>query len=317
MHRETITVIVPVYNGGQFIADALDSALKQTVLPTQIIVINDGSTDDTDARLVPYRDRITLIDQANQGAAAARNAGLRIATGEFIAFLDADDVWHQRKLEAQVQLMRQRPEIQLIGTGTYNFPRTDEADIPADAEVEEISRDRLLVRNYFTASSVMIRCEMVRRLGGFDTSVSSVEDFDYWQRVAELGMVAIIRSPLTGYRHVAGSVSRRPVGVEKGLRRILQKLDEQDSWHGRRWMRRKAISHLHYSISHLYGAAGCQLLSFWKLLQSLAWYPLPFRRSETRVRMSRLKRTIFLLLQLLGLKCPKSPLAAGGSVGDV
>ena len=193
MHRETITVIIPAYNSGRFVADALDSALRQTAPPTQIIVIDDGSTDDTDARLLPYRDRITLIDQANQGAAAARNAGLRIATGEFIAFLDADDVWHQRKLEAQLQLMCRRPEIQLIGTGTFNFPRADEPDILGDADVEEISRDRLLVRNYFTASSVMIRREMVRRLGEFDTSVSSVEDFDYWQRVAAIGIVAILK----------------------------------------------------------------------------------------------------------------------------
>jgi glycosyltransferase involved in cell wall biosynthesis len=317
MHRETITVVIPVFNGGQFIANAIDSALGQTVPPTQIIVINDGSTDDTNARLLPYRDRLTLIDQANQGAAAARNAGLRIATGEFIAFLDADDVWHPRKLEIQLQLMLRRPEIQLIGTETFDYPCTGAPDISADADIEEISRDRLLVRNYFTASSVMLHREIITRLGGFDTSVSSVEDFDYWQRVAEIGIVAILKSPLTGYRRVAGSVSCRPAGVEQGLRRILQKLDERDSWHGRRWMRRKAISHLHYSISHLHGAAGSQRLSLWEVLQSLAWYPLPFHRSETGVALSRLKRTIFLLLQLLGFKCPKSPLAAGGSVGDV
>jgi len=317
MRRETITVIIPAYNSGQFIADALDSALAQTAPPAQIIVINDGSTDDTCARLLPYQNRITVIDQANQGAAAARNAGLRIATGDFIAFLDADDVWHRRKSEMQLEVLRRRLEIQLIGTLTFDYPCADEPEISADAAVEEVSRDRLLIRNYFTASSIMVRREIVARLGGFDTSVSSVEDFDYWQRVAQLGVVANLKSPLTGYRQVAGSVSRRPVGVERGLRRILQKLDEQNSWRGRPWMRRKAISQLHYSIAYLHGAAGCQRLGLWKMLQSLAWYPLPYHRSEAGVTLGRLKRTIVLLLRLLGLKRPESPLAAGGSVGDV
>jgi Glycosyl transferase family 2 len=317
MHRETITVIIPAYNGGEFIADALDSVLGQTALPTQIIVINDGSTDDTCARLLAYQNRITVINQTNQGAAVARNAGLRIATGDFIAFLDADDVWHRRKLEMQLQVMHRRSEIQLLGTRTFDCPCVDEPFISDDADVEEVSRDRLLVRNYFTASSIMVRREIVTRLGGFDTSISSVEDFDYWQRVAQVGVVANLESPLTGYRQVAGSVSRRPAGVERGLRRIVQKLDEQNSWQGRSWMRRKAIGHLHYSIAHLYADAGCQRLGLWKMLQSLAWYPLPFQYSETGVTLSRLKRTLVLLLQLLGFKRPELPLATGGSVGDV
>ncbi len=317
MHRETITVIIPVHNGGQFIADALDSVLGQSAPTTQIIVVNDGSTDDTSARLLAYQDRITVIEQANQGAAAARNVGLGIATGDFIAFLDADDVWHRRKLEMQLQVMHSRPEIQLIGTRTFNYPCAGEPEISAGAKIEEVSRDRLLVRNYFTTSSIMVRREIVTRLGGFDTSISNVEDFDYWQRVSQVGVVANLKLPLTGYRRVDGSVSRRPVGVERGLRRILQKLDEQNSWGGRSWMRRKAIGHLHYSIAHLYADAGCHLLGLWRMLQSLAWYPLPFRQSETRVKLSRPKRTVVLLLRVLGFKRLVVPVAVRGSVGDI
>ncbi|HEY1922088.1 MAG TPA: glycosyltransferase family A protein [Tepidisphaeraceae bacterium] len=316
MGRETVTVIIPAYNSGKFIADALDSALRQTAPPTQVIVINDGSTDDTIARLLPYRDRITVIDQPNQGAAAARNAGLQIATGDFIAFLDADDAWHPKKLEMQLEALHRHPEIQLIATDAFDYPSISEPDISPDAGVEEVPLDRLLVRNYFTASSIMIRSEIVRRVGGFDLSISNVEDFDYWQRVAQLGVVAKLQSPLTGYRQVAGSVSRRPDGVERGLRRILQKLDEQNSWDGRSWLRRKAISHVHYSIAHLHAAAGCQLLSLWKMLQCLAWYPLPYRRSETGVTLGRPKRIIVLLLRLLRLKRPESPLITGGSVAN-
>lgn len=316
MHRESITVIVPTYNSGRFIADAIDSALAQTAAVTQIIVIDDGSTDDTCARLVPYQNRITLIHQSNQGAAAARNAGLRIAAGDFIAFLDADDVWHPRKLEAQLEVLHCRPEIQLIGTETFAHPGEHGPKILADAPVEEVSRDRLLVRNYFTTSSIVIRREVVQRVGEFDTTVSHTEDYEYWQRVAQLGVVANLKSPLTGYRQVIGSISRRPDGVERGLGRILQKLDEQNCWRGRSWMRRKAISHMHYSIAHLHGAAGCHRLALWRMIQSLAWYPLPYRRSESKVAVSRLRRTVVLLLRLVGLKRPESPLTVGGSTGD-
>jgi hypothetical protein len=312
MDREKITVVIPVYNGGRFIAEALDSAMAQTTPPSQIIVINDGSTDNTRDVLIAYQNRVTVVDQANRGVAAARNLGLQIATGNFIAFLDADDVWHPRKLEMQLKEIRRHPEIQLLGTRTFDYPCKMEPEISADAQIEEISRDRLLIRNYFTTSSVMIRREMVERLGGFDSSVPNVEDFDYWQRAAELGRMAILQSPLTGYRQVAGSMSRRPADVEQGLCRILQKLDKQDSWRGRSWMRRKAISHRHYAISHLHDVNSTPL-SLWKVLQSLAWYPLPFPRYETGVMLGRPKRVAVLLLRLLGLRRVKSSLAAEGS----
>jgi glycosyltransferase involved in cell wall biosynthesis len=316
MERERITIIIPAYNSGRFIADAVQSVLAQSVPPEQIIVVDDGSTDDTEAKLRPYLDRITLINQANQGAAVARNAGLQIATGDFIAFLDADDVWHRRKLEAQLGVLRRRPDIQMLGTETYDYPNTAAPGIAADAWIEEITLESLLVRNYFTTSSIVIRREIVDRLGGFDKSVPTVEDFDYWQRVAQLGVVAILKSALTGYRRVPGSVSSRPDGVERGIRRIMSKLDEQDAWRGRHWLRRKAISHLHYSVAYLHGAAGRQGMGLWEMIQSLAWYPFPYCRREAGTTLGRARRTMVLSLRLLGLMRPEAPLAAAGGASE-
>jgi glycosyltransferase involved in cell wall biosynthesis len=312
MDRETISVIIPAFNSGEFIADALESALGQSAPAAQIIVVNDGSTDDTAARLLAFRDRITVIDQANQGPAAARNAGLRIATGDFIAFLDADDVWHPRKLEMQLAALRRFPGLQMIGTQRYDYPCAGEPAIAAGAGIEEVPRDRLLVRNYFTASSIMVRGEIIRRLGGFDTSICNVEDFDLWLRVAELGPVANLKSPLTGYRHVAGSAGRQAVGVDRGLRRVLRKLDERDSWRGRSWLRRRAISHLHFAITHLHADAGRERSAFWRLVQSMAWYPFPYFKHETGGALGRPRRAVILLLRILGLKRAEPPLATEG-----
>ena len=103
-----VTVIIPTYNCGPFVAEAVDSVLAQTLPPAGIIVVDDGSSDDTPQRLERYRGLIQYVTQRNQGVSAARNRGLLLADTEFVAFLDADDVWHPRKLELQMAAL-QRP----------------------------------------------------------------------------------------------------------------------------------------------------------------------------------------------------------------
>src|SRR5579864_8774897 len=110
LHPGAVTVIIPAYNGERFIRRAIDSVLQQTYPVTQIIVIDDGSTDATRAIVSEYTDRVTLIEQRNGGPAKARNAGLSAATGEFIAFLDADDWWEPVKIETQLSVLKVHPE---------------------------------------------------------------------------------------------------------------------------------------------------------------------------------------------------------------
>src|SRR4051812_47467284 len=98
----TVSVIIPVYNGAAFITRAIDSALQQSHRPSEIIVVNDGSTDATLDVLAPYGGRIVLISIANGGVSNARNVGIAASTGELLAFLDADDSWHPNKLQMQV-----------------------------------------------------------------------------------------------------------------------------------------------------------------------------------------------------------------------
>src|SRR4051794_36482571 len=205
MSTPTVSIIIPSYNSAQFVVDAIESALNQTIPPTQVIVVNDGSTDDTTLRLQPYRGRIILIDQKNGGLSAARNVGLRAATGEWVAFLDADDVFHPRKLELQLSALRDHPGLGMIGTDTWQYPIEPSTDVSTPATVQHVPLEKLLVRNYFTASSVLIRREIASRVGEFET-LPNAEDLDYWQRTAELCGVGILKLPLTGYRHVPGSL---------------------------------------------------------------------------------------------------------------
>src|SRR5437016_10401011 len=105
MSEPLISAVIPSYNYGHFITDAIESALGQTYPHVEIIVVDDGSTDDTREQLAPYSERVCYIHQENGGLSAARNTGIRAAKGEWIALLDADDVWHPRKLELQMNCL--------------------------------------------------------------------------------------------------------------------------------------------------------------------------------------------------------------------
>ncbi len=121
MNQSLISCIVPVYNGERYLGEALDSILAQTYQPLEIIVINDGSTDGTAAVAAGYGERVRCVWQANAGEVAARNRGLNVASGESIAFLDADDLWHPEKLSRQIDRFNERPELDLCFTRFQNF----------------------------------------------------------------------------------------------------------------------------------------------------------------------------------------------------
>src|SRR5580704_10876157 len=125
-----VSVVIPAYNCGPYIAEALDSVLGQSLAPDEIVVVDDGSTDDTPERVAAYVGRVRYVRQANERVAAARNRGIAETSGELIAFLDSDDVWHPAKLERQVAILRERPEIGAIGTRLIDWP--DEHFVPAD-----------------------------------------------------------------------------------------------------------------------------------------------------------------------------------------
>jgi glycosyltransferase involved in cell wall biosynthesis len=116
-----VSCIVPVYNGERYLAEALESILGQTYRSLEVIVVDDGSTDGTAAVLATYRQRITCLHQTNAGHAAARNRGLAVARGEFVAFLDADDLWHPEKLARQMARFQARPELDASVTHVQNF----------------------------------------------------------------------------------------------------------------------------------------------------------------------------------------------------
>ncbi len=309
MKLAPVSVVIPTYNNGGLLTQALDSVLAQTILPAEIVVVDDGSQDDTAQRIVPYAGRVKYLFQPNQGVSAARNRGLDEARQEWIAFLDADDVWHPRKLELQLHTLRRVPDLALLGTEVFDWPATSfpDCDFLPSASLERIPWDRLVVKNYFTTSSVLVRRSVLQQVGFFDTSLQGPEDYDRWLHVAEWGPVANLMVPLTGYRDMGGSLSKQAARMQAGMQRILGKQDERRVWRGRRGLRRKAYSYCNYSCAYMHSTAGNQWTALGQALKSFAWYPLAYRRNEVRMRLARPKLLASIVLRILGAARPESP----------
>ena len=217
--QQGISVVIPAYNAAGFVCQAVDSVLAQTHAPAEVLVINDGSTDDTAQVLEAYGDRIRVIHQRNGGLSNARNRGIREARGEYVAFLDADDRWLPGKLARQFEILSQQPEIGFCSTRT--LVETPAHEITGEwscPKVEGSLLATLFLRNGAipgSGSSVMVRRHLVDRVGGFDESLRSLEDIDCWMRLAAVCRYACIDEPLT-------VIVKHPDSMSGNLRRMRE-----------------------------------------------------------------------------------------------
>jgi glycosyltransferase involved in cell wall biosynthesis len=307
MKLAPVSVVIPTYNRRDIVRDAIDSALAQTLPPSQIIVVDDGSKDDTGAHLrTTYGDAIDYRRQVNAGLSAARNHGIRAATQPLIAFLDDDDVWHPRKLELQAQCFERNPELGLLGAEQFDWPAESFPDSPADPStvLRTITWEQLVIRTLIPVSSVVVRRDVFPRAGEFDVTFRSSEDRDFFLRVARVARVGMLDAPLSGYRDTPGSMCKDPVGREAAMRRILREIDQRGEWRGRWVLRRKAYSFMHHVCSDANARAGNHAGSVMRTLKSLANYPLPYRRDEARMPFDRPRRLAVNTLRMLRLKSP-------------
>lgn len=188
-----ISVIIPTYNRVQYVTKAIDSVLVQTYTDYEIIVVDDGSTDNTKEVLEPYMGRIKYIYQENAGVSAARNAGIRAATGEWVAFLDSDDEWLPEKLAVQMDFVSENPEIVAhVTNAKILLPDNESVDLFTLRGCPRYGVDNPLiekplidvVRYQFFTPSLLARRQILSNMGGFDVSMSIYEDGDMMRRLA-------------------------------------------------------------------------------------------------------------------------------------
>lgn len=181
-NKDKISVIIPAYNAEKYLSDAIESVLKQTIAVDEIIVVDDGSADGTKTIAQGFNGIVQYVYQENKGVAAARNKGLNLAKGEFITFIDADDIWVKNKIELQMQLLKKTPEVEmLIGF----LQRVYKESAGASFKVFDGDESGIFV---LQLGSTLIRREVFKKVGKFDEEMALSEDLDWFLRCREVGI---------------------------------------------------------------------------------------------------------------------------------
>jgi glycosyltransferase involved in cell wall biosynthesis len=227
-----VSVVLPVYNGEEYLRASLDSIFSQTYSDFELIIINDGSTDGSKAILDSINDRrVRVYHQENIGLAATLNRGVKLARGEYVARQDQDDVSYPERLEKQVRYLDANPECALLGTRAEIWVGNKKTERAHDhlTECADLRFD-LLFDNPFVHSSVMFRKDVVCELGGYamEKSRQPPEDYELWSRIARVAYVGNLPERLVAYREVPKSMSR--ASVNPFLEKVLMISAENLAW---------------------------------------------------------------------------------------
>ncbi len=204
MTGPVVSTVIPTYNRAKAVSGAIRSVLEQTYSSIEVIVVDDGSKDDTETVLRDeFGDSIRYIRQENQGVSAARNRGLSEVTGEYIAFLDSDDRWLREKIETQVRFLTDQPKYGMV---VCDFTIVDDTgkvlEVIRRHKQYEDSRNvltSLLGTPKLVPSTVLMRTEVYETIGGFDESLRTAEDIDFHLKVAARFPIGLVEEPLVTY----------------------------------------------------------------------------------------------------------------------
>ncbi|MCC5907089.1 MAG: glycosyltransferase family 2 protein [Balneolaceae bacterium] len=214
MTESLLSVIIPVYNGERYISDAIDSVLAQNYSPIEIIVVDDGSTDSTKKVLKKYKDQIVYIYKKNGGISSARNAGLDAVKGEFIAFIDADDIWHPSKLKKQFSLFDEYKSLEIaIG-------------LSIDFEGTLIEKKEKTFR--LTLGNSLFKKPVFKKVGRFDEELELGEDTDWFFRARENNIsVAVHKDVVTFYRRHDNNITKDKKKFNFYVFKVLKKAKDR------------------------------------------------------------------------------------------
>jgi len=209
-NRPDITVLMPAYNAGKYIREAIGSVLQQTFKNFELLVINDGSADDTLSIALSFHDpRIMVINKEHEGIAAALNTGLKLASARYVARFDADDVCLPNRLQTQFDFLHDHPDYVLVGSDAEYILENGEFlfSFKCIAHSDDEVKNNLYVYCPFIHSSVMYRREDVLKAGGYDIHAHNFEDYLLWTNLAKIGKMQNLREPLIKVRLSAASAT--------------------------------------------------------------------------------------------------------------
>jgi len=257
-----VSVVIPTYNSAQFIVETLESVFAQTYKDYEVIVVDDGSTDNTREVLKPYMSKIRYIYKENGGVASARNVGIKNARGEYIAFLDSDDLWLPEKLEKQMEYFKSNPDVVLVFSDCILF---GDKELIRKKNTKRIYSYKykgdmflhLLQENFIPTLTVIAKKECFDEVGYFDTdeSLISSEDYDMWLRIARSFKIGYIEEPLAKRRVSRKSLSfsninRAYMATLKVIRKTVDNIEDK-SLNKRKFLKNRLLNlYLNWGLSH-------------------------------------------------------------------
>lgn len=222
-----VSVIIPAYQSGNYLEATLSSVFSQSFKDFEVIVVDDGSTDHTHAILDRFQGEIVIIRQKNQGPSAARNNAVKVSKGEYLAFVDADDLWLPEKLAKQMVLLERDPAIDLVFSDCYLFSEKGECkrtSFQISPPFQGFVFERLFAGNFITMLTVVIRKDCYLRSGGLDTELKFGEDYDLWLRISRDARFAYVNEPLAKYRIHPNQLSSQDDRMVLGLIKIKERI---------------------------------------------------------------------------------------------
>ena len=223
----TVSVVIPTYNCAEFLETAIESVLGQTYQDLEIIVIDDGSTDNTQDIASRYAERIIYCRQENMGLPGARNRGIQSSQGKYIAFLDADDSWHARKLEKQIPILENDPSIGLV-CSDFSMVEGDCVTAGSFLAMCPLARDgyvfdEIIQENFILPSSTVITRSCLSDVGLFDEEQRRTEDRELWLRICYRWKIAIVRDCLVTKRNRPGNLTSDSIVAAPYRIRLFEK----------------------------------------------------------------------------------------------
>jgi glycosyltransferase involved in cell wall biosynthesis len=221
--RSLVSVIIPVYNGDRYLGEAIESILAQDYRPIEVIVVNDGSTDNTETIAKRYDNDIIYVLQENCGPAAARNKGLRMASGDIVGFLDVDDLWSRDKLQHQLLRLNDTPSAEIVLGYTQIMILTD---IVEGRHIFRKWSDPVLA---LSVGSALFRRSVFDKVGRFDGTQHYCDDWDWFMRARERGVSILIHREVTQFyrRHERNMTNQEKLGNCYFIRMLKKSLDRR------------------------------------------------------------------------------------------
>ena len=225
MSNPKVSVIIPTYNRAHLISQALESVFAQTFRDYEVIVVDDGSTDDTHGVLEPYRHRIHYVWQENYGISAARNKGILLSRGDYVAFLDSDDTWYPDKLKQQVAYLERHPHVSVVyGQILADLGEGSNGKKVLPRKVVRTFQDLVRESNTIPTSVTMVRRKCFETVGLFNPSFPVAEDFELWLRIARHFRIEYLEGIVGEYKVHASNTTHNVEKVYRGYLKVFEKI---------------------------------------------------------------------------------------------